>query len=98
MTQQILEDHRELWKKKPVLRAVYADFYQRIQKVSRPGRSLEIGGGFGNLKEYMGNVVSTDMVPVQGLDAAADAQALPFCDSGFGNIVAVDIFHHLERS
>ncbi len=97
MTQQILEDHRELWKKKPVLRAIYADFYRRILSACRPGRSLEIGGGFGNLKEYAGNVVSTDLVPVPGLDAVADAQALPFRDSNFDNIVAVDVLHHIER-
>ncbi len=97
MTQQILEEHRDLWHKKPVLRAIYADFYQRILTACRPGRSLEIGGGFGNLKEYASNVVSTDLVPGPGLDASADAQALPFRDSSFDNIVAVDVLHHLER-
>jgi SAM-dependent methyltransferase len=97
MTQQILEDHHQLWKKKPVLRAIYADFYQRILGVCRPGRSLEIGGGFGNLKEYARNVVSTDIVPFPGLDAVADAQSLPFRDSCFDNIVAVDVLHHVER-
>lgn len=97
MTQQILEDHRELWKKKPVLRTIYADFYRRILGACRTGKSLEIGGGFGNLKEYATDVVSTDIVPVPGLDAAADAQALPFRDNSFDNIVAVDVLHHLER-
>jgi SAM-dependent methyltransferase len=97
MTQQILEDHHQLWKKKPVLRAIYGDFYRRILSACRPGRSLEIGGGFGNLKEYAGNVVSTDIVPFPGLDAVVDAQSLPFRDSCFDNIVAVDVLHHLER-
>src|SRR5260370_18177475 len=97
MTQQILEDHRELWKKKPVLRAIYADFYRRILSACRPGRSLEIGGGFGNLKEYAGNVVSTDLVPVPVLDAVADAQALPFRESIFNNIVALDVLHHIKQ-
>jgi SAM-dependent methyltransferase len=97
MTQQILEDHRQLWKEKPVLRAIYADFYRRILGACRPGRSLEVGGGFGNLKEYASNVISTDIVPFPGLDAVADAQALPFQDSCFDNIVAVDVLHHVER-
>jgi len=97
MSQQILEEHRETWRKKPVLRAIYADFYQRILTACRPGRSLEIGGGFGNLKEYAPNVISTDIVASSGLDVIADAQALPFQDSSFDNIVAVDVLHHIER-
>jgi SAM-dependent methyltransferase len=97
MTARILHDHRELWKRKPVLRAIYADFYQRIVRACRPGRSLEIGGGSGNLKEFAERVVSTDIVPVPWLDAAADAQALPFAAGSFANIVAVDVLHHIER-
>lgn len=97
MTAEVLHDHRELWKQKPVLRAIYTDFYQRIIRACRPGRSLEIGGGSGNLKEFAERVVTTDIVPVPWLDAAADAQALPFADESFANIVAVDVLHHIER-
>lgn len=97
MTERILHEHRELWKRKPVLRAIYADFYLRIVRACRPGRSLEIGGGSGNLKEFAQQVVATDIVPVPWLDAAADAQALPFADRSFANIVAVDVLHHIER-
>ncbi len=97
MTERILHDHRELWKRKPVLRAIYTDFYLRIVRACRPGRSLEIGGGSGNLKAFAEQVVATDIVPVPWLDAAADAQALPFADGSFANIVAVDVLHHIER-
>ena len=97
MTAKVLHDHRGLWKRKPVLRAIYADFYRRIIQACRPGRSLEIGGGSGNLKEFAERVVTTDIVPVPWLDAAADAQALPFAQGSFANIVAVDVLHHVER-
>jgi SAM-dependent methyltransferase len=59
---------------------------------------LEIGGGCGNLKSVLTNVVSTDIVPLTWLDASADAQSLPFRDSCFANVVGVDILHHIERS
>jgi SAM-dependent methyltransferase len=88
--------YRDRWKSKPVLRAIYTDYYRRILAECRPGRSLEIGGGSGNLKDYKSDVVSTDIVPSPWLDAAADAQALPFADSSFANIVVVDVLHHIQ--
>lgn len=97
MSRQRLDEHRAIWKEKPVLRAIYTDFYQRIIAASRPGRSLEIGGGSGNLKEFSAEVVSTDIVYTSWLDATADAQALPFVNSSFANLVAVDVLHHVER-
>jgi len=97
MTAGILKEHRLLWYKKPSLRAIYADYYRRIIGQCISGRSLEIGGGTGNLKEYLQEVVSTDIVYNPWLDTVADAQALPFTNESFSNIVAVDVLHHIER-
>jgi SAM-dependent methyltransferase len=89
-------EYRAVWRQKAVLRNIYTDFYRRISAQCKPGRCLEIGGGSGNLKEFMSDVVSTDIVPAPWLDAAADAQALPFAPETFANIVAVDVLHHIE--
>lgn len=89
--------YREVWERKPVLRAIYADIYRRIQARCRPGRALEIGGGSGNLKQYAPDVVSTDIVFAPWLDAVCDAQRLPFAAGAFDNIVMVDVLHHIER-
>lgn len=97
MSEKILQEHRGTWQHKPVLRAIYTDFYQRITTACRPGLSLEIGGGSGNLKDFSSQVVSTDIVPTPWLDAAADAQALPFATASFANIVMVDVLHHIEQ-
>jgi SAM-dependent methyltransferase len=97
MTQDILRQQRDVWANKPVLQAIYADYYKRIAGVCMPGLTLEIGGGSGNLKAYARDVLSTDLVPTPWLDAAADAQALPFRSQTFANIVAVDVLHHIER-
>lgn len=97
MSEKILGEHREIWRQKPVLRAIYIDFYQRIGAAWRPGLSLEIGGGSGNLKGVANQVVSTDIVPMPWLDAVADAQALPFDDDSFANVVGIDVLHHIER-
>jgi SAM-dependent methyltransferase len=97
MSREILAEHKAIWGEKPVLRAIYADYYRQIIAHCKAGRTLEIGGGSGNLKEFLPDVRSTDIVPASWLNAAADAQALPFCDKSFTNIVMVDVLHHVER-
>ena len=92
-----LNSARTTWQKKPVLRAIYHDYYRRMVDECVPGQTLEIGGGSGNLKEFLPNVISTDIQAVPWLDVAADAQALPFPNSTFDNIVMLDVLHHIER-
>ena len=58
-----LADRRGVWDRKPVLRLVYEDFYDRIAAACRSGRTIEIGGGIGNLKRRLREVVATD-IPV----------------------------------
>lgn len=97
MVDATLWEHRLIWEKKPVLRAIYSDYYRRIVAECRHGLTLEIGGGTGNLKAFAQNVIATDIIPEPWLDAAADAQFLPFRDSSMDNIVAVDVLHHIEH-
>lgn len=92
-----LERYRAIWRRKPALRAIYDDIYRRMDKYRRPGRTLEIGGGSGNLKERVPNTVSTDILFAPWLDAVCDAQRLPFDSGSFANIVFVDVLHHVER-
>ena len=89
-------ERRDLWRRKPVLRVVYEDFHRRILEWCRPGRTLEVGSGIGSLKGILPEVVTTDITAEPWLDAAADAQALPFSDASFDNLVVVDVIHHVE--
>jgi SAM-dependent methyltransferase len=91
-----LADHRTVWDRKGVLRLVYDDFYDRIAAASCSGRTIEIGGGTGNLKRRLTEVVATDIQFAPWLDCVADAQRLPFADACAANIVMVDALHHLQ--
>src|SRR5262245_37661064 len=91
-----LADHRRVWERKGVLRMVYDDFYVRIAAACRSGRTIEIGGGIGNLKRRLTDVVATDIQSAPWLDCVADAQRLPFADGCAANIVMVDVLHHLQ--
>lgn len=91
-------DHRRVWEKKPVLREVYHDLYRRMAAACVPGRTLEIGGGTGNLREWWGGeVISCDIQPFSWLDVVADAHRLPFADASMDNLMLFDVLHHLAR-
>src|SRR5207253_10823581 len=91
-----LNNYADVWDRKPVLRAVYQDFYDRLAAECRPGVTIEIGGGIGNLKQRLTDVIATDIQSAPWLDCVADAQRLPFAAASATNIVMVDVLHHLQ--
>jgi len=93
-----LAEHRARWQSKPALRAVYEDCYRRIVAHCAPaGRTLEIGGGTGNLKAFLAGILSTDIQFAPWLDLVADAHRLPLAAASIRNLVLFDVLHHLER-
>ena len=91
-----LTAYRSLWQDKPVLRRIYENDYEMIVRRLVAGRTLEIGGGSGNLKAYRPDIISIDIQQTPWLDVVADAHRLPFSDASFCNIVMFDVLHHLE--
>lgn len=97
MSDAVLHRHREIWQRKPVLRQLYRDWYRDIVVWLAPGRTVEVGGGTGNLKEYASGVCCTDVVSLPWLDVVADAQRLPFQTGSLANLVLFDALHHIEN-
>ena len=93
---EALHGYLDVWERKPVLRMIYDDFYNRIVAECVPGVTIEIGGGIGNLKRRLPHVIATDIQFADWLDCVADAQHLPFPDGTAANIVMVDVLHHVE--
>ena len=91
-----LYNYRAVWERKPVLRMVYNDFFERIWAECVRGPTVEVGGGSGNLKSKFHDIIATDIQFASWLDLIADAQQLPFADGSIGNIVMVDVLHHIE--
>lgn len=92
---------RAAWEAKPALREVYRDCYRRMAAALRPGRTLEVGGAIGNLKEFAEttglDIISSDIQFAPWLDLVCDAHALPFAQGSLDNIVMFDVLHHLHR-
>ena len=88
--------YRSVWSTKPILRLVYEDYYRRIAAACVAGETIEIGGGIGQLKNFIPSAISSDIQHSPMVDVVADAQNLPFGSGAISNIVMLDVLHHIE--
>lgn len=94
-----IHENAALWKKKPLLRSVYANFYHEIaRRIQRqhPGLIVELGSGIGNLKQVIPECITTDLFDNPWLDQTENAYALTFPDNSVGNLIIFDVWHHLQ--
>lgn len=101
ITQHNIEIHENLahWKRKPLLREVYAGFYREIaaRLGGRPtGPVVECGSGIGNLKSVIPEAITTDLFPNPWVDRTENVFALSFADNSVAALILFDVFHHLE--
>ena len=101
LTQHQTEIQRNLqaWRNKPLLRRLYAGFYERIVALldtNVPGRIVEIGSGVGNLKSRLPSAISTDLFSNPWLDVVCDGYELPFISGSLSHLILFDVFHHLR--
>ena len=96
--QQMLVEHRRIWKAKGILRRIYQEeFFARLISSRKPeGISVEVGGGPGHLRQMLPGIISTDVVWAPWLDAVADAQSLPFRSARVSNVLGLDVLHHVS--
>ena len=94
-----LRIQRQAWERRPLLRAVYAEWFHRVAaELSQvEGPTIELGCGVGTFKEFWPATVATDVVATPWADAVVDAQQLPFEEASVANLVLIDVLHHLPR-
>lgn len=99
-----LEEHREVWRRKPVLAPIYQVWFDALLGSVEPGATvLEIGSGPGFLASYAERRrpdlrwISSDVVETPWNSLVADALRLPFRDRSLDAVVVVDLLHHLAR-
>jgi SAM-dependent methyltransferase len=96
----LIDQQLAVWRRKPVLRAVYKDYHKRLvaalpQSLGLP--VVEIGGGAGHFKEHYADSVCVDIIPTPAADVLADAHRLPFKSGGLSGLVLLDVLHHLAE-
>ena len=96
MSYEILKKHRDIWQNKKILRNIYHDWYRLIfENLADKRPVLEIGSGGGNFKEFFPDALSSDFIFCEWNDLNLDAHLLPFRNNSLGNIVFIDVLHHL---
>jgi len=87
------------WAERPLVRRLYREWHEMIrQRLSAAsGQTVELGSGFGSLRETIPSVVLTDVEATPWSDEAVDAENMPYGDESVANLVLVDVFHHLAR-
>jgi SAM-dependent methyltransferase len=97
--EEIRQDSAKI-RRNALLHEIYISVYRRIL-AEIPAREfprlLELGSGGGFFKEVAPHVVTSDCVPVDGIDKVVDAGRLTdeFAESSLDAIAAFNVFHHL---
>lgn len=87
---------RDIIRSKPFLRRLYLEWYDFLSAPFQSGdRVLELGSGAGFLKEKMPNAITSDILPIEGVDRVEDAMQLSFGDTSLDGIVMINVLHHL---
>ena len=96
---ETLHAHRYAWERRPLLRLLYHDWYELIQRElsSLPGPSVELGCGIGSFKEFRPSTTATDVMATPWADELVDAEELPYADGSLTNLILIDVLHHLPR-
>ena len=86
---------RAIWDRKYAIRSCYRGWYERMRPFIVAGPSLEIGAGSGNFKSYWPSLLITDIVKTPYVDVVANGMQLPLRTGSLGNLVVIDLLHHL---
>jgi SAM-dependent methyltransferase len=88
---------RTIVRSKAFLNAIYREWYALIAAQLPAGTEpvLELGSGGGFLSECVSRIVTSDVLPVPGIDLVCDAGRLPLRGESLRGIVMTNVFHHL---
>jgi SAM-dependent methyltransferase len=87
---------REIIQKKAFLNKIYREWYSRLAAGMQAGsRFLELGSGAGFFREFVPNVITSELFSTPGVDRIVDARHLPFDDEELDGIVMTDVLHHI---
>jgi len=54
---QRLKKYQKIWRKKKIIQKIYQDWYKKINQDLYPGKTLEIGSGTGNFKQFSQQII-----------------------------------------
>ena len=90
--QNTTELRKALIDKKPFLKKVYQQWYREVESnlPSVEGKVLELGTDAGFLKNYIPNLITSDVMPVEGTNLTCSALDIPLPDESLRAIVMIN--------
>lgn len=91
--------HRAVLEQKPVLKHVFSEFHHEMMRLderflSGDGARVELGAGVSPMRDSYPDVMATDIVSSEQLDAVVDAQDMYFDDCSVRAFYGQNCFHH----
>jgi SAM-dependent methyltransferase len=93
---------RRVIQRKPFLRNVYLSFYKVFTDIIAltlmEGDIIELGSGAGFLKKIIPTVITSDIIPYEGVDLVFSGLEMPFKTNSTRAFLMIDVLHHIKDS
>ena len=87
---------QQIIRSKPFLKKLYEEWYRYIATQFSSGtRVLELGSGAGFLKEFIPQLITSELFSTPGVERVIDAQAIAMAEASLDGIVMIDVLHHI---
>ena len=96
---RIPELRRRILRDKSFLRQVYEEWYAAISAVlpGREGPVLELGSGPGFLKDFIPELITSELFGSPGVSIVLKGEQLPVANMALRGIVMTNVLHHLSQ-
>lgn len=89
---------RDVWRKKPQIRLVYERWVNKMRPfLPRQGPLLEVGSGSGLLRDFIPEVILSEVVELPWVDRVVDCMRMPFDGGTLAGVISFDVLHHLAQ-
>ena len=86
-------------RKKPFLKRLYMEFYTELKALLPETKQapvyVELGSGCGFMKDVIPNVITSDVLPLSGVDKQFSALNMPFQNNSVDAFLMIDVMHHM---
>ena len=92
--------HKKAVSENTFLRKIYEDYYKEFEVLTKKvpnGLKVEIGSGGGFIKKIMPDVITSDVVSVEGIDMVFPATKMPFSDKSVSAFFVQNALHHINE-
>ena len=78
-------------------RSSYDRYTKWLETCPKEGLAIELGSGMGCVKDYISEVITTDIIPYPGLDMVLDATEMSYENETLSFICMLNVFHHISN-